>query len=267
MGDKLEAMDFNEKWYSARVIEIDWFEREVLINFDKWSSRFNEWIPMDSSRLHALQSYKEPKSKEFAVGERILATWGDGKKYPAKVNTALDNDKYNVLFDGSYSKILKASKITKLIDISSVGKFSEDSNYVGSKQERRDKKRKYTITELFHYHSKKKVNNDLDKGYKNMTWLIFVPSNFFFKVEPATVLIKPEALSRLDMQSNVECTSALGEDYATYIGNLRVKIEDSTYKCPKTGCNKNFRKENLLQMHIKHYHPEYCQFQLQLLLI
>lgn len=50
------------------------------------------------------------------------------------------------------------------------------------------------------------------------------------------------------------------EDYATYIGNLRVAIEDSTYKCPKTGCNKNFRKENLLQMHIKHYHPEYSKF-------
>ncbi|KAG8238446.1 hypothetical protein J437_LFUL002903 [Ladona fulva] len=34
---------------------------------------------------------------------------------------------------------------------------------------------------------------------------------------------------------------------------------DSTYICPKEGCAKNFRKENLLQMHIKHYHPEYCK--------
>lgn len=37
-------------------------------------------------------------------------------------------------------------------------------------------------------------------------------------------------------------------------------MEDSAYKCPKEGCNKNFRKENLLQMHIKHYHPEYSKF-------
>jgi len=37
-------------------------------------------------------------------------------------------------------------------------------------------------------------------------------------------------------------------------------MEDNAYKCPKEGCNKNFRKENLLQMHIKHYHPEYSKF-------
>lgn len=39
-----------------------------------------------------------------------------------------------------------------------------------------------------------------------------------------------------------------------------MEMEDSAYKCPKEGCNKNFRKENLLQMHIKHYHPEYSKF-------
>jgi len=42
--------------YSAKVVETDWDEREVLIHFDKWSSRFDEWIPMDSSRLRVLQT-------------------------------------------------------------------------------------------------------------------------------------------------------------------------------------------------------------------
>lgn len=42
--------------YSAKVVEIDWDEREVLIHFDKSSSRFDEWIPMDSSRLRVLQT-------------------------------------------------------------------------------------------------------------------------------------------------------------------------------------------------------------------
>lgn len=31
--------------------------------------------------------------KEFSVGERILATWADGRKYPAKVNAVLGNGK------------------------------------------------------------------------------------------------------------------------------------------------------------------------------
>ena len=47
---------------------------------------------------------------------------------------------------------------------------------------------------------------------------------------------------------------------AVFIGGLRVEMEDSAYKCPKQGCSKTFRKENLLQMHIKHYHPEYSKF-------
>lgn len=55
-GAKLEAKDFNEKWYAAKVVETDWDEREVLIRFDKWSTRFEEWIPMDSSRLRVLQT-------------------------------------------------------------------------------------------------------------------------------------------------------------------------------------------------------------------
>lgn len=31
--------------------------------------------------------------REFSVGERILATWADGKKYPAKVSAILTNGK------------------------------------------------------------------------------------------------------------------------------------------------------------------------------
>lgn len=32
------------------------------------------------------------------------------------------------------------------------------------------------------------------------------------------------------------------------------------FKCPIDGCGKNFRKENLAQMHVKHYHPKYTKF-------
>ncbi|XP_047501844.1 uncharacterized protein LOC125047609 isoform X1 [Penaeus chinensis] len=35
-----------------------------------------------------------------------------------------------------------------------------------------------------------------------------------------------------------------------------VLTEHNEHQCPKSGCGKSFRKENLLQMHIKHYHPE-----------
>uniref|UniRef100_A0A0P4VWL4 MBD domain-containing protein n=1 Tax=Scylla olivacea TaxID=85551 RepID=A0A0P4VWL4_SCYOL len=35
-----------------------------------------------------------------------------------------------------------------------------------------------------------------------------------------------------------------------------VCTEHNDHQCPKEFCGKSFRKENLLQMHIKHYHPE-----------
>ncbi|KAJ8940034.1 hypothetical protein NQ314_010865 [Rhamnusium bicolor] len=42
--------------------------------------------------------------------------------------------------------------------------------------------------------------------------------------------------------------------------SLKILFEDNAFKCPIEGCGKNFRRENLAQMHVKHYHPEYTKF-------
>lgn len=41
-----------------------------------------------------------------------------------------------------------------------------------------------------------------------------------------------------------------------YVGALKVQLIDNLFHCPEPGCNKNFRKENHLQIHVKHYHEE-----------
>ncbi|XP_046414567.1 PHD finger protein 20 isoform X2 [Neodiprion fabricii] len=449
-GAKLEAKDFNEKWYSARVVETDWVEREVLIHFDKWSSRFDEWIPMDSSRLRVLQVQPnestwtlpppETKMREFIVGERILATWADGRKYPAKVKTVLGNDRYDVLFDDGYAKIVRSSKMTK-IAAATEKKPIVDGDYIGSKQERRDKKRKHSVMDLFHSNAKKRPRTDSEKSLKKDESFVseddvkseppeltpaiaydsgtevlkgFEPSKAKVKtyakkkkkdlpkidtdnedeVGPEWIDGEPQGIesyivdgndvagprrsiivadkrlppgwqkhftqrrtgssagkwdvlfihkssgkkfrSRNDIRSFMEnhgmydfepekfdfcihrkknnksssvkakqeppaevpkkiktllpkAKTPLGTPevttpcpvapvvmplaitpvssadpgvitYSVFIGGIRVEMEDSAYKCPKEGCNKNFRKENLLQMHIKHYHPEYSKF-------
>ncbi|XP_077264124.1 PHD finger protein MBD-R2 isoform X4 [Temnothorax americanus] len=456
-GAKLEAKDFNEKWYSAKVVETDWDEREVLIHFDKWSSRFDEWIPMDSSRLRVLQSPQneqawtppspEAKMREFSVGERILATWADGKKYPAKVSAVLTNDRYNVLFDDGYAKIVKSSKMTKIaanptkVQDSQIEQLNEVDGYIGSKQERRDKKRRHTVMELFNIHSRKRTKHDTEKAPKKDETVVkesgegsaeskiemdgtlygpcydpgtdllkgfetsslkiksyskkskkevpkietdpeenvgpewidgeprgtesyivdgndgprrsiivpdkrlpagwekhftqrkagssagkwdvlfihkqtgkkfrsrndirvfmenqgqydFDPEKFDFCIHrrkrnhahrvkqevtpeapkkiktllPKTKTSTPETTLLPTMTSSIDTPvipstpTTSTTDGAVFIGlrgGLRVEMEDSAYKCPKEGCNKNFRKENLLQMHIKHYHPEYSKF-------
>lgn len=49
--------------------------------------------------------------------------------------------------------------------------------------------------------------------------------------------------------------------YVVDIANsLKIPVIDDAFKCPIEGCGKSFRKENLAQMHVKHYHPEYTKF-------
>lgn len=65
VGMKLEAMDKYGKWYVAKVMEFDKDEKEVLVHFEKWSSRYDEFIPLNSGRLHFIsQSKQEEMEKE-----------------------------------------------------------------------------------------------------------------------------------------------------------------------------------------------------------
>jgi PHD finger protein 20 len=40
------------------------------------------------------------------------------------------------------------------------------------------------------------------------------------------------------------------------VGSLKVKVINNVFFCPAEGCDKQFRKENHLQLHIKHYHGD-----------
>lgn len=91
---RIEALDFNEMWFPARIIEIDYEENEVLIHFEKYSSKYDEWICMDSARLRPLQpAVKERVNVDpdtYDVGERCMALWSDARKFPATVNKIID---------------------------------------------------------------------------------------------------------------------------------------------------------------------------------
>ncbi|XP_011179347.1 uncharacterized protein LOC105210226 [Zeugodacus cucurbitae] len=54
---------------------------------------------------------------------------------------------------------------------------------------------------------------------------------------------------------SVDANLAAEDGYA-YIGGLKVQIINNLFRCPQEGCLKNFRKEDHLQIHIKHYHPD-----------
>lgn len=90
-GTRIEANDFNDKWYPATILEVDYDENEVFVEFDRHLNRANEWIPMDSSRL---RPFVQNTTAEFAVGEKCMATWVNScSKYPATIKQILEGGK------------------------------------------------------------------------------------------------------------------------------------------------------------------------------
>lgn len=120
-GTRVEARDFQDKWYAAKVVSVDEEDGDVLIHFEGWSSRYDEWLPMDSSRLRLaahLHTRKEVKAhskkSEYKKGEEVLALWGDRKQYPAKILEVNEGGTYSVLFYDGIVKTLKAIKVEKM---------------------------------------------------------------------------------------------------------------------------------------------------------
>ncbi|KAL1444244.1 hypothetical protein MTO96_029930 [Rhipicephalus appendiculatus] len=121
-GTRVEARDFQDKWYAAKVVSVDEENGDVLIHFEGWSSRYDEWLPMDSPRLrlaanlHTRKEVKKHRFKksEYKKGEEVLARWGDRRKYPAKVIEVKDDELYSVIFYDGIVKTLKGINIEKM---------------------------------------------------------------------------------------------------------------------------------------------------------
>uniref|UniRef100_A0A224Z4Y7 PHD finger protein 20 n=1 Tax=Rhipicephalus zambeziensis TaxID=60191 RepID=A0A224Z4Y7_9ACAR len=121
-GTRVEARDFQDKWYAAKVVSVDEENGDVLIHFEGWSSRYDEWLPMDSPRLrlaanlHTRKEVKKHRYKksEYKKGEEVLARWGDRRKYPAKVIEVKDEELYSVIFYDGIVKTLKGINIEKM---------------------------------------------------------------------------------------------------------------------------------------------------------
>ncbi|CAH1775914.1 unnamed protein product [Owenia fusiformis] len=120
-GGKVEAMDYQKKWFPAKIMEVDDKELEVLIHFDGWNQRYDEWISMDSDRLRPMARHSDRKTdkgkkftkcSEFKPGEQVYAKWTDCRLYPAKV-IGLDSSSgsYHVKFYDGFSKLVEPMNI------------------------------------------------------------------------------------------------------------------------------------------------------------
>ncbi|XP_058459469.1 uncharacterized protein LOC131435506 [Malaya genurostris] len=345
-GTKIEAQDFAGKWHPAKLGEVDTEEREVLVQFEKngksKSTLNDEWIPMDSVRLRPLQGPKTPNGKiKFVAGEKCFARWSDSRKFRATVQTVLDNDMYEVLFDDGFVKVCKAAHISKLKR--SDGDYETELLGTPIKQEEdgstADVKSPATpiipISALYIPQVAKASDypevpkggewcchwmNDFPIGEEAIIevsgvrihsvivpdwrlpegWIKHIYQRITAYGKMDVLLVNPEGKvfrSRQEMKAYF-AEKGLEYDLNVYdfglhkkrakelgfchytkeykesliaptiktepvllnteinIGSVKVKIIDNLLQCPEPDCLKTFRKENHLQIHIKHYHKE-----------
>ena len=61
--------------YPAKILELDTDEEQVLIHFDGWNSRYDEWVPMKSDRL---RSRNKGRNQRNAQKNKMAAGNGAG---------------------------------------------------------------------------------------------------------------------------------------------------------------------------------------------
>ncbi|XP_078584305.1 PHD finger protein 20-like isoform X2 [Branchiostoma floridae x Branchiostoma japonicum] len=121
-GAKMEAMDYLKKWYPAKIEEVDYEEREILVHFEGWNHRYDEWLTFDSDRIRPvdrLTTRKEGPIKipaQYKVGDEVLARWTDCKYYPAKILEVRVDASYRVHFYDGIDKTVKGINVRPIPD-------------------------------------------------------------------------------------------------------------------------------------------------------
>nr|XP_015212999.1 PREDICTED: PHD finger protein 20-like protein 1 [Lepisosteus oculatus] len=154
VGARVEAQDYLQKWYPSRIEKIDYEEGKMLVHFDRWSHRYDEWIFWDSTRLRPLErtglrkeGLKEeeemserlsemrasrlrehpgstestedqtelPQSRQvLRSGEEVLARWTDCRYYPAKIESVNKEGTYTVQFYDGVIRCVKRMHIKSM---------------------------------------------------------------------------------------------------------------------------------------------------------
>ncbi|XP_071538942.1 uncharacterized protein [Panulirus ornatus] len=118
-GARLEVLESRDNnWYQCKIVEVDWGELDILVHYERWSNRFDEWLKMDSTRIRPLvrsSQRKDKRSSHFRVGDRVTARWAaDGKRYQARVTKIFGDDQYEVLFFDGVTKVVRSGALTKV---------------------------------------------------------------------------------------------------------------------------------------------------------
>lgn len=129
---------------------------------------------------------KGSKSKDFKVGEKVMAVWHNNKRYPAQITKVLEPGNFEVIFYDGFVMPVKAKQMSRIpkeqadkmvlvlnpsikdrnlngliflqeipFPTSGEGEKVVNMAEIGSKEERRKRKKKIEVAELFRYYKKR----------------------------------------------------------------------------------------------------------------
>ncbi|XP_071854325.1 uncharacterized protein [Apostichopus japonicus] len=292
-GFKLEAMDFcQNKWYLAKVVQVDEDEQQVLIHFDKWNSRYDEWVSCDSERLRPLIRQSTRKeilqphpTGDFKYGEEVLARWSDCRYYPAKVLSVNKNGTYRMLFYDGIEKNVLASNTRVMPDELKAQNFFSNFNLPPTPPGRG--KRRWFAKDTTTQGTPQPVpieippespsptgstKRRLSGSISPLTPPVVPPKKFKVeekvksprevkpaakqKVETPPPVVEAPTSTPLPQVLNDKDLGLLRDRPRKFLApkELVIDLDHNKYKCDVKGCDKSFRKESLLEYHTKYYH-------------
>uniref|UniRef100_A0A8C3T3Q1 PHD finger protein 20 like 1 n=1 Tax=Chelydra serpentina TaxID=8475 RepID=A0A8C3T3Q1_CHESE len=99
----------------------DYEEGKMLVHFERWSHRYDEWIYWDSNRLRPLErpalrkeGLKDDDEFDFKAGEEVLARWTDCRYYPAKIEAINKEGTFTVQFYDGVIRCLKRMHVKSM---------------------------------------------------------------------------------------------------------------------------------------------------------
>ncbi|CAL4075392.1 unnamed protein product, partial [Meganyctiphanes norvegica] len=76
-GGRIQVLDMRDNnWYQCRIMDVNWGAQCVLVHYNRWSSRFDEWINMNSYRIqppHLSRAELEMKRQPTSAGEKVIS--------------------------------------------------------------------------------------------------------------------------------------------------------------------------------------------------
>ncbi|XP_008060143.2 PHD finger protein 20-like protein 1 isoform X3 [Carlito syrichta] len=227
IGARLEALDYLQKWYPSRIEKIDYEEGKMLVHFERWSHRYDEWIYWDSNRLRPLErpSLRKEGLKDeedffdFKAGEEVLARWTDCRYYPAKIEAINKEGTFTVQFYDGVIRCLKRMHIKAMpedakgqdwIALVKAAAAAAAKNKTGSKP-------------------RTSANSNKDKEKDERKWFK-VPSK---KEETSTCIATPEVEKKEDLPTSSE----------TFVGLHVENVPKMVFPQPESALS-NKRKNN-----------------------